>query len=182
MGAWGSVSQSIVIVSFGNKIPISLGFFAVLQVVRTLHSRPQRIGLHLFSLECPCVMPPRSRSGQGCSTALAASVATRDGTVLKTLDQSRAYILSPEDLQRRNQWQHAAQLLMAAAGIRRAQGRGRSGNEADGVGAVLGCPVANHAERAPAGEACLHAGENPPAPSVRLAPPKAARHARDRHR
>jgi hypothetical protein len=58
---------------------------------------------------------PRPRPN-GWSTELAQPMQIRGGKTLTTLADARAYVLSlPESFQRRNQWQHAATLLMAAA-------------------------------------------------------------------
>jgi hypothetical protein len=54
---------------------------------------------------------------QAWSVNLTKPLLTRDGLVLRSLDDARSYILAlPGGLQHRDHWQNAASLLMDAAG------------------------------------------------------------------
>jgi hypothetical protein len=53
---------------------------------------------------------------QGWSAGLTRSVALKDGSTLRTLADARAFILrEPQQIQERQTWQQAAQLLMEGA-------------------------------------------------------------------
>jgi hypothetical protein len=52
----------------------------------------------------------------GWSAELTRTILLKDGTTLRTLADVRAFILNgPEHIQKREVWQHAAQLLLDAA-------------------------------------------------------------------
>ena len=52
------------------------------------------------------------------SRKLTRPLPTKDGGTLRTVLDARAYMLAlPKDRERRTQWQHAAELLLAQAGV-----------------------------------------------------------------